>query len=228
MTTYRAILFDNDGILTQPTDTEILQTAISEAFEACGIEDPPADHVDSLHDVTIADVQRICRRYDLDPETFWARREEAAFRRQREAIRDERKSAYPDLDVLRAFDVPVGIVSNNQHATIRFIVEYFDLEAAVETYYGREPTPTGVRRKKPNAYYLRQALADIGTEEALYVGDSQKDVVGARRLGIDSAFVRRPHRETLALDPEPTFEVSDLHELKAVLEPDVTTPAAEQ
>jgi len=76
----------------------------------------------------------------------------------------------------------------------------------------------GVEREKPDPHYLRRGLEALGTEDALYVGDSQTDFLAARRAGVDSAFVRRPHRVDLAPDPAPTHTVADLRERRSLLE----------
>ena len=215
---YDAVVFDNDGILTELTDRDVLREAIRDAFDAAGVPDPPREHVEALHHTTADDVTRICATHGIDPGAFWRRREEAAARRQKAAIRQGEKRLYDDVIPVLDLDADVGVVSNNQHETVRFIVEHFDLAPPVTTYYGREHTVAGVERKKPDPYYLRQALDDLGTENALYVGDSQKDIVAADRAGVDSAFVRRPHRADLDLDVEPTYEVVDLRALRNLLE----------
>jgi HAD superfamily hydrolase (TIGR01549 family) len=215
---YDAVVFDNDGILTRLTDHGVLREAIQDAFRAAGVPDPPAEHIETLHGTTVADVRRICDGHGIDPDTFWRHRDDEAARKQKELIRQGEKTLYDDVDAVLGLDADIGIVSNNQHETVRFIVEYFDLSPPVATHYGREHTVAGVERKKPDPHYLRRALADLETEDALYVGDSQKDVVAAGRAEIDSAFVRRPHRADLRLDPEPTYEVSDLRELRALLD----------
>jgi phosphoglycolate phosphatase-like HAD superfamily hydrolase len=104
----------------------------------------------------------------------------------------------------------VLVRAHDAEGLIEFILEYFEFEALFDTYYGRELAVESVRRKKPNPHYLERALDDLGTESARVVGDSESDVEAARRAGLDSAFVRRPHREGLELSVEPTYEVEDL------------------
>jgi phosphoglycolate phosphatase-like HAD superfamily hydrolase len=85
-------------------------------------------------------------------------------------------------------------------------------------YYGRQLTLQGLQRCKPNPHYLEKAIADLESERPLYVGDSRSDVAVAARLEIDSAFIRRPHREEYVVEPEPTYEVASFEELHGVLE----------
>lgn len=59
------------------------------------------------------------------------------------------------------------------------------------------------------------ALLDVGVDpgDALYVGDSETDLVAAERAGSDAAFVRRSHCADVELDAAPTHEVATLTEL---------------
>jgi phosphoglycolate phosphatase len=50
-------------------------------------------------------------------------------------------------------------------------------------------------------------------ESALFVGDSESDVVAARRAGLDSTFVRRRHTRDVDLSVAPTYEVDSLHDV---------------
>ena len=70
---------------------------------------------------------------------------------------------------------------------------------------------------KPETHYLERALDDLGTRSALYVGDSTADVLAAHEAGLDSAFVRRPHRDGYALPDEPTYEIDRLTELSGLV-----------
>ena len=103
-------------------------------------------------------------------------------------------------------------MSNNQHATIEFLLAFHDLPE-FETARGRRPTLSGAAARKPEPEYVEAAVADLGVEDALYVGDSEKDVVAAQRAGIDAAYLRRDHVADVTLSAEPTFEVPDLERL---------------
>lgn len=220
---YDAVLFDNDGVLTKLTSLDTVSRAIETTFAEFGVTDPDPSDVESLYGVTVGDVERICAKYGMDPAAFWRRRDRNVALAQQAEIRAGQKPLYDDVEVLDDLEQRIGIVSNNQATTVDHIVQYYGLPGG-DVCYGRPPTLDGIRRKKPNPYYLRRALEDLGTDDALYVGDSGKDVVAARRAGIDSAFVRREHRRDLELPDEPTHEVTDLYELGRILE----TPTAER
>jgi phosphoglycolate phosphatase len=70
--------------------------------------------------------------------------------------------------------------------------------------------------KKPNPHYLKRALADLEAESALYVGDSESDVIAANRAGMDSVFVRRQHCCDVELTVHPTYDVNDLHDVATI------------
>ncbi|MGM0590562.1 MAG: HAD family hydrolase [Halobacteriota archaeon] len=209
---YDALVFDNDGVLTMPTPMDLVRTAIHNTFVEFGV-DPSEDDVSGALNGSLTHLRRVCRNHDVDVDAFWTRREARAAAIQREALEDGRKPLYDDFDALYNLDADLGVVSNNQHETVEHVVEVFGLQDLFRTTYGREPTVAGLRRKKPTPYYLKRALADLDADRALYVGDSNVDVIAATRAGVDSAFIRRPHRADYPLAAEPTHEIDSLYDL---------------
>lgn len=216
-TMYDAVLFDNDGVLVDLMDIEDIYGAIEKTFVEFGVS-PTREEVENLVGCDVGFLVDLCESYGIDADEFWRRRDANVSRVQRAAVDAGEKSAYDDLEAVErlARDHTVGVVSNNQHATVDHIVESLELDY-LETYYGREPTVESLRRKKPSPHYVERALDDFGTRDAVYVGDSPHDVVAADRAGIDSAFVRREHRKDAKLEVKPTYEVGSLHELEAAL-----------
>ncbi|WP_254535647.1 HAD family hydrolase [Halomarina litorea] len=217
---YEAVVFDNDGVLTEITDWDVLRAAAHGAFDAFGVDPSDDDLRAILSHVTVDGLEAVCARHGLDPEEFWHRRDTNYTEAQQAEVLDGRKPLYDDVDAALALDVPKGIVSSNQHATIECILDHYDLREHFETYYGRQPTVEDVRRKKPEPYFIERALSDLGVEveDALYVGDSEGDVVAAHAAGTDSAFLWREHRADYDLSVEPTHELSGLADLPDVVE----------
>jgi phosphoglycolate phosphatase len=212
---YDVIIYDNDGVLTKPTDRTVVRNAAREAFASFDVMDPLDEHVEKVASgVTIERLHDVCGEYGIDPVAFWEERDTNSSRAQQDEIRTGNKPLYDDIEAVLALDQPRGIVSSNQHATIECILDHFDLNSEFETYYGRKPTIEHIRRKKPEPYFIERAMADLGTENALYVGDSPCDVEAAENAGIDSAFIRRPHRTSTQLPTEPTYDFDDLWELE--------------
>lgn len=208
---YDAIIYDNDGVLTKPTDRAIVRNAARETFASFGVPDPSDEHVEKVASgVTIDLLRDVCEEYGIDPASFWEERDTNSSRAQQDEIRNGNKPLYEDIEAVWALDQPRGIVSSNQHTTIECILDHFDLKGKFETYYGRKPTIEHIRRKKPEAYFIERAMTDLNTKNALYVGDSPCDVEAAENAGIDSAFIRRPYRADTKLSTEPTYDLDDL------------------
>ncbi len=208
-TPYDAVIFDNDGVLTTPTDRPVLVDAMHDAFETIGVADPPADHVETLLGPSVDSLHRVADGHGVDPDRLWRARETAAIEAQLAELRAGRKAPYDDVTALESLSVPTGIVSNNQHETIGNVIQHCKLEP-FDVWYGREPTLEGIERKKPTPYYLEQALADLEPENPLYVGDSGVDIAAADAAGIDAAFVRRDHRSGYEPSTEPAHEIESL------------------
>ncbi|MFC3958711.1 HAD family hydrolase [Halovivax cerinus] len=209
---YDAFVFDNDGVLTTPTERAVLERAMETAFATVGVAAPPPEHVETLIGPTVEGLRSIARTHDVDPADLWTARERAAIDAQLEAIRAGEKRLYDDVAAVTDLDVPRAIVSNNQHETIGNIVEHFELDG-FDPWIGREPTLDGIRRKKPRPYYLERAVDALDATNPLYVGDSHSDVTAASAAGIDAAFVRRDHRTGYELETEPTHELPSLDRL---------------
>jgi len=212
---YDAVVFDNDGVLVEPPGLDLLRAAARDAFAAVGVESPSDEHVDAIsHGVTPESLKAISSAYGVEPERLWTARDRTASEAQIRAMEAGETDRYPDVEVLSELAAPLGVVSTNQQATIDAVLSYHEFEPLFRTAYGREPTIESLRRKKPAPYYLERALADLDAETALFVGDSESDVLAATRAGVDSAFVRRPHRAEAVLDAEPTYELNSLRGLR--------------
>ena len=213
--TYEAVVVDTDGVLTVPTETSVRREAVRAAFAEFGVE-PTTEGIDGVVHGCFTRVRRVCDLHDVDHAEFWSRHEAYAAAAQREALERGIKTRYDDSEALRDIDAPLAVVSNDQQATVEHVVDAIGLDDLFEVTYGREPTVEGFRRTKPSAHYVERALSELGVESALYVGDSNVDVLAADRAGIDSAFVRRPHRADYALAADPTYELTSLRDLPAV------------
>ncbi|MDL5362590.1 HAD family hydrolase [Halalkalicoccus sp. NIPERK01] len=212
---YDAVVFDNDGVLVERTRREVLRGAIRETYDEFGVS-PTDEEVEALLGVTRESIAELAAAYDLDAADFWYRRDANASRAQCESIENGGKPLYEDIAALDDLAPDLGVVSNNQHRTIEFILDHYDLHPYFETHYGREPTLEGIDRKKPNDYYLERALTDLDTRNALYVGDSGVDVLAAREAGVDCAFIRRSHRAEYELPAAPTYEIRSLKDLPVI------------
>lgn len=213
---YDAVVFDNDGVIVEPTERDVLVDAVVETFREFDV-DVDRSHAEWTVAAAAGPTAVVREEHDIDAAAFWRRREAKAVDAQCAAVRAGGKQVYDDVSALDLFDTPLGLVSNNQHATVEFLLDYHGLGGRFETAYGRHPTVTGAERRKPEPHYIETALDDIGTTNALYVGDSEKDIVAAQRAGIDAAFLRRDHVAGVDLSVSPTYEVPSLDALVGTL-----------
>jgi HAD superfamily hydrolase (TIGR01549 family) len=211
MAAYDGLLLDHDGVLVTFGDGDALRRAAREALERTGLADPPADAVETLRvSVSPTALERVADRHDLDPATLWRHRDDSVAAALRAEVRAGRKAPYVDVGLLATLERPVGVVSNNQQRVVEFVLDHYDLAAGVDTVHAREPTVESLSRKKPEPTYLEEAMAALDVENPLYVGDSESDVVAGQRAGLDTAFLRRPHRNGHRLDVEPTYDIAGL------------------
>ncbi|MFD1586894.1 HAD family hydrolase [Halorientalis brevis] len=212
--TYDTVVFDNDGVLVGRTRFDVLREATEETFAQFGVTDPDPDHVEDMTiGATPSEVATVSDVYDFEPEQFWRTRDRTVSVAQQEEARAGRKTPYGDLDSLADLDVPMGIVSSNQQETVDFLLDHFEISGLFDTAYGREATIESLTLRKPNPHYLERALADLDAESALYVGDNESDIRAAENAGIDSAFIRRPHRSDWDLNVWPTWDIDSLDDL---------------
>ncbi|KAB1193795.1 HAD-IA family hydrolase [Haloferax sp. MBLA0076] len=218
MTEYDAIVFDSDGVLVEPPAYETQLAATRDAFRDVGIETPSQQHLDDIVGGVTADrLYDICRTYDIDAESFWDARERRDEQSQFEAFKRGARDRYDDVAAIAELPGRRGVVSNNHHSTIEFKLDFFELEPLFDTFYGREMTIESLSLKKPNTHYLDNAEADLDATSALYVGDSESDVVAAHNAGVDSVFIRRPHCRETDLTATPTHEIDSLSDLTRLL-----------
>lgn len=215
--TYEAVLFDMDGVLLEgpATPASVYTNAADDAIAEFGL-DLPEDERQILRkynfDEQFADR---CHELGVDPNRFWQTRERFASERANQRLDAGQREPYEDTTVISDLPVHLGIVSNNRHQTVEFVADsifphHFDVAI------GRDPTPAGFHRRKPESYYLERAVGELDIEQALYVGDRGSDLEAARAAGLDGVFVRREHNRSMSFDQPPTVDIDGLEELGAL------------
>ncbi|WP_082230541.1 HAD family hydrolase [Haloprofundus marisrubri] len=217
--TYDTILFDVDGVILRwpeghPT---VYRPGVKSAFDEFDAS-PSTEELNTFLTGSLEEMVAVCEAYDVSMESFWPRREFHVSKIQQEMMDDGERTLYDDTAVLSDLwsAHSLGLVSNNQHDTVTYMVETFSLGDLFDTVYGREPSVDGFRRTKPHPCYLERAIGDVGVDNGLYVGDSACDVEVAHALGLDSVFLRRPHRVGYELSMQPTYEVETLSALSSL------------
>lgn len=218
---YESVVFDVDGVLLRHHDDgpDVYADAVVEAFRTFNVDPPTSDVKAFVGTATLDGMREVCKRHGVDFEAFWPERERRVSALQRRMMERGERVLYDDCSVLSelAASHALGVVSNNQHETVAFMVDHFGIGDRFDAVYGRDPTVEGFRRIKPDVHYVERALADLDTRSALFVGDSAADVLAAHEAGLDSAFVWRNHREGYDLPEDPTYEVDRLTELDGIV-----------
>ena len=220
MTSYDGLILDYDGVVVNVVDRDTrvqacCRLALRE-FREHGIV-PNRESIAKLaHSVSTEEVQSLSTHLDTTPETLWRCRDDILFSVMTDAARRGEKKPYPDTAALFELDVPLGIASNNQRRVVEFIVEEYGIAERFGTIHAREPVLESLKLKKPSPTLLERAQADLGVSNPLFVGDKQKDVIAARRAGMDVAYIRREHNGDRPLEYEPTYEVTTLEEVAAL------------
>ena len=107
------------------------------------------------------------------------------------------ESLFPDtlpaLQRLRAYGVPMGIISNYGKSLLDLLIQ-FQLDPYFE--FAIVSANEGVAKPDPKIFELGLAAARISANEALYVGDNLiDDIEGANNVGIDAVLINRPGRQ---------------------------------
>ncbi|MFB6136586.1 MAG: HAD family hydrolase [Halobacteriaceae archaeon] len=221
--TYDAVVFDMDGVLVtgRHTDPAVYEAAVEAALAERGVAaDADGETVSTLAKPDGAEQFRAaCADLGVPADELWAEREARASELENERIAAGERALYDDVDALEDLpaDRALGVVSNNRHATVEFVVDHFGLDR-FGAAYGRDPTLEGFRRLKPDPHYVERALADLGAtpSAALYVGDRRTDVQAAYNAGCDAALLDRPD-VVPGEGPDPTHRVDSLADLRALL-----------
>lgn len=218
-----AILFDLDGVLLvdrsarAATGQPLEEAATARALRDLDVEAPPRRFLKATRYDDYPKLTALVERFDLpvDPRNLWIRRAAHLSRLEREALETGQRGAYPDVDVLErlADTYDLGVVSNAREETVRHALDYLGNAGLMDVVRAQRPDPEDWQQKKPAPTYLTDALDELSTTNALYVGDSESDVVAAVRAGIDSVLLRRSHNGHLEPEPQPQLELDGLDAL---------------
>jgi len=213
---YDVVLFDMDGVVLESPgiDPAIRSRALDDVLDDRGLAVPSALRERLERDTYDEAFRAACEELAVGPRPLFRAREERSAERAIERLAAGAGRLHRDVEALDALSdrATLGLVSNNYHPTVEFVVDHFRLDTFAFVR-GRDPGPDGFRRRKPNPHYLDEALDALDATDGIYVGDRATDVLAAERAGIDSAFLRRDHNADRDLSVEPTVEIGSLRDL---------------
>lgn len=213
---YDAIIFDNDGVLVEPPNRMTVRRVAEATFHSFDLRRPTPDDLHQLGAHNLETIRQLAKRYGIHPVRFCRKMTDYIESEQQREFRQGVRSLYDDVTALFDIDLPLGLVSDNPPNVLSYVLRFFGLEAHFTTVYGCPFTPDGLSRRKPSPYYLNAALSDLGTQNAVYIGDRACDVAAAENAGIDSVLLAREHTNA-DCDVTPTYEIASLSQLPALI-----------
>ncbi len=216
-----AVLFDMDGVILEGygTNPEVHARALRDAATDFELDierlESAVESTGALENYEYTEAfASACDRLGLDATELYACREAYSAERSIDRIRSGKRSLYPDADIVTelAKRCPTALISNNYDPTVSFVVDHFGLEA-FSFVRGRDLGVEGFRRRKPEPYYLNEAIDALDLEGGLYVGDRETDLLAASRAGLVPVLIRRPHNESLEPTIDSYLEIDSLTEL---------------
>lgn len=211
------VLFDMDGVILEGarTDPQVYADAADAALVELGADPTPAQRRD-FRDHAHERIRTHCDDLGIDPARFWKLKEHYASRGTHDRLRSGDRGTYDDIDAICEVGerTPIGLATNNRQETAEFVAEYVGFD--FDVVRGREPTFEGYERRKPDPYYIEDALAVLDATEGIYVGDSPKDMTAGRSAGLETAFLRRTHNRERSVDA--THDLESLTEILPLVE----------
>jgi pyrophosphatase PpaX len=184
MKAYKALIFDVDGTLIN-TDLYVVANYLHI------FTDYPIKKVPSLEEIVYFSgppLKEVLEKYypkdmteDLAKEfSLWSR-----------GHANYLSSLYPDeIRVLIAFKnygYKLGLVSSKSKAALDNNLAYFGLDKIIQSIFPIEKCP--IPKPDPSGLLCCAEELEVSKEEVLYIGDSQDDVIAAKRGKMDSALV---------------------------------------
>ena len=168
----RPVVYDLDGTLVDlQVDWAAARDAVRAEFAAIGL---PVDGRGLWDLLELAEAEG-------HVETF----ESVVGPRECEGARESIR--LPLADELLSWEGPVGVCSLNCEAAARTALDVHDLAHAVDAVVGRDSV--GTRKPDPGPLLATIETMGVAADEAVFVGDSERDAVTAERAGVEFRWV---------------------------------------
>lgn len=112
---------------------------------------------------------------------------------------------FETLTILHTAGHPMGICTNKPEAPARSALAHFGLDRLFSVIVGGDTLPV----HKPDPAPLMRALADLGSGEVLYIGDSETDAATARAAHLPFALFTEGYRKASVADLAPVAAFGD-------------------
>lgn len=115
------------------------------------------------------------------------------------------------LDHLKQQGSKLAVVTSRKPYSLGRILKHTDIERFFDTLV----TPDDTELHKPDAAPALLALSRLGSKasEAVFVGDSQYDILSGNRAGTDTIFVNWSHLGIETVPVKPTWRIDEMSDL---------------
>ncbi|OLZ42658.1 phosphoglycolate phosphatase [Natrinema saccharevitans] len=172
MSDYDAIVYDLDGTLVDlAVDWDAVAVDVREVYDAANVEPPGEGLWAMLEGAAEAGLHEAV--------------EAAIASHEHEGARASERLAHADELLERS--LPAGVCSLNCERACRLALEEHALSAAVDAVVGRDTV--GTWKPEPEPLLATARRLEVEPEQALFVGDSERDYRTAERAGMDFEYV---------------------------------------
>ena len=191
---YDAVIFDLDGTLLQSTSGDLswMKEAVERALEKQGLTAPESELMDLSGIRGSEKFAEACKELGADPEELWPVVEGERMEGKKQLIEsgelELKEGAEELLRFIHEQDVKASVISNSPDLTVDLVVGEFGLESLLH-YFRGITTFEDLSHRKPDPVHVDYAVAELGCENPLYVGDSESDEVAARKEGIEDVLI---------------------------------------
>ena len=127
--------------------------------------------------------------------------------------------AYPNakelMEILKAKNIQIGVVTSKMNHVAREHLTLIGLNDYVTHLVGYED----VKNHKPDKEPIEKGLSlyGVNSDESVYVGDHENDMVAAKKAGVMSCAVSYSHRLKEMLAVMPDYVVDDLLQIEDII-----------
>lgn len=128
-----------------------------------------------------------------DPQELWQVREKYFLEEKMKALKEGEIGPFEDVEVIKDLNhhYRLSIVTNSPQPVADYFLKRYELEEYFELCIGRGSDLSDLSAAKPNPHLINQMMSEIGTQDVLYIGDTDLDRQAAESAGIDFLLLSR-------------------------------------